>query len=540
MSYDSFFIGREAELEVLQKRFTGFLEGYRQNIALIGEAHMGKTALVSQFMRLCPSRRCIFYTLDVALSLYSELLHHFCYVVLNHFLLQERIIQVEQDSIDVLIRNAEPLLPETVSKVKMMFSFSDNQQQKAIIVHVLNLIETFLKETNHAYKFCMVIEEFHQLRHTFHEDVYKTLAKFIITQNDVMCVVVSSEPKEADKILASDLHLIFGNFERLYVQEFPSAEADVFIQQHPCAEVLSSLEKKYIVHLTAGNPFYLNALLSALSHSVSAAVRTDRTVLFSALHRLLLDKDGVLAAQFRLKVEQLWKIKNRSSILKTVSLLAEGYQRISDMKLFIKNAPEIKQHLNKIVEAGIAVQSGHVYRIKDQLLLFWINHVFKPGKLYTEASGLREKIFYERLQEAFDTFCTSVTKENITRIMDLFSSFKGDTVYREQKKALRLPHLEKVRLLRTMNEGSNRCFIVGEGNDILIAALKETQLEEQDVLDFQQQSTVLNNRNVKKCIVTLENYTESAKFVAKEHSINLWGKEDINFLLRLYNKPVLL
>lgn len=540
MNSDSFFVGREAELEVLQKRFTGFLDGYRQNIALIGEAHMGKTSLVSQFTRLSLTRRCIFYTLDVSLSLYSELLHHFCFVVLNHFLLREGTIREEQDSIDVLIRAAEPLLPETIAKIKMMFSFSDSQQQKAIIVHILNLIETFLKETDHAYKFCMVIDEFHQLRHAFHGDVYKTLAKFIITQNDVMCVVVSSEPKEADKILSSDLHLIFGNFERVYISEFSPSDAEIFIQQYPCAEGLSSLEKKYIVHLTAGNPHYLNAILSVLSQSISSAVRTDRKVLFKALCDLLLNKQGVLSQEFRLRVEQLWRIKNRSSLLKTVSLLADGYQRISEMKLFLKNTPEIKQYLNKIVEAGIAIQSGHVYRIKDQLLLFWINHVFKPGKLYTESSGLRERIFYERLQEAFDAFCTSVNKENITRIMDLFGSFKGDTVYREQKKALKLPHLEKVRLLRTLNDGANRSFIVGEGNDVLIAALKETQLEEQDVIDFQQHSTVLNNRNVKKCIVTLEHYTESAKFIAKEHSINLWGKDDINFLLRLYNKPVLL
>lgn len=543
------FIGRENELAVLHKRFASFLEGYRQNIAILGDKQLGKSTLIRQFLTSHREPACVFYYINTPMMLYAEFLNHFCLTVLNHYLKSEQRAVEESSDIAYLIRSAEPLLPETISKIKMMFSFSETQQQKSIVVHLLHLLDTFIRETNNTYKIVLIIDEFHTLSDTFGRDAYRQLAKFIISQKNAMVLLVSSGLKEAEKILATDLHLIFGNFEHMYVKPLTVDESQRFIDRPATGDVsLSAMEKRFILHMTGGNPFYLKVILQRLSEqsliaadSRSDSARGDVSPVFPVLKDLLYNEEGVLYQLFYHKIEQLWEGKNRNTILKTALLLADGYHRISDMKLFLKNTPQIRSYINKLLDAEIAVQSGGIFSIKDPVLLFWLKNVFRPLKLYPETSPLRIKMFEEKVRAEFAQFSEIVSRQNITRIIELFSQFKGDTVWTENKKSIKLPHIDKVRLLRTSGEGGGqRSFIIGEGQDVLIAALKETQLEEGDVLDFYRQCTSLNSKQVKKCIVTLDTYSDTARLIAKEHSISLWNRDDINLLMRLYHKPALI
>lgn len=546
MTNDVFF-GRTQELANLRKRYQAFLEGYRQNIALLGEARIGKTALIKEFLRQTRNPACIVYYVNASFNLYSELLKQFCFLVLNHFLQSEQAVPDETEDIDGLIRAAEPLIPETIAKVKMMLSLSEGQHQRAALAHLISLIDSFLKETNNKYKFLIVLDEFHLLKYISGNEAYQLLARVIISQKNAMFIVTSSSVKEAEKVLASDLHLIFGNFERMYLGELPLNEANAAWGYSFEALPLDTVGKKFILHITAGHPFYLKLIGKDLGSLIESSPCREgeagpgSNYVGETLYRLLFKDEGLLYGIFQAQIEQVWKLKNRSNLLKTIYLLADGYQRLHEMRIFIKNAQYIKHYLNKLVEMDIAVQSGHLFRIKDRLFLMWLNTVFRPSRVYSDIAGaLREKIFRESLEREYDAFKESINKENIVRIIDLFSNFKGDTVYAENKKAMRLPHLEKVRLLRTMGEGSRRSFIIGEGNDVLIAALKENTLEASDVFDFKTQCTSLKNRRIKKCLVTLDTYTDNARLAAKENSITLWNKDDVNFLLRLYNKPALL
>lgn len=542
---EEIFFGRVQELANLQKRYQAFVEGYRQNIAFLGESRIGKTSLIKEFAQKAQAPSCILYYVNSSFNLYSELIRQFCFQVLNHFLRHEKVIQPGNEDIDAFIRDAEVLIPETIAKVKMMLSLSEGQQQRAAIAHVISLIDTFLKETNNKYKLLIVLDEFHQLKYTCGSEVYQSLAKFIISQKNVMFILLSSSVKEAEKILASDLHMIFGNFERMYLKELSLDEAKSSLDATLVSLPVDTLDKKFIVHVTGGHPFYLKEVGKELSRAIeSGRFRGDNETpnyVFDAFKGLLFREQGSLHQLFQEQISHVWKLKHRNNLLKTMYLLADGYQRLHEMKIFIKNVQYIKSYLNKLVEMNIAVQSGHIFRIKDRLFLTWLNTVFRPARMYSDIeSGVRQKLFVDKLSREYRVFKESISKENIARIIDLFSSFKGDTVYADNKKAIKLPHLDRVRLLRMIGEVRNRCFIIGEGNDILIAALKESALEESDVLDFKLQCTSLKSRKVKKCIVTLDTYTDNARLAAKENSINLWNKDDVNFLLRLYNKPVLI
>ena len=44
------FFAREQILDTLRKRVEAFKNGYRQNVALIGHQHLGKTSVLHQFL----------------------------------------------------------------------------------------------------------------------------------------------------------------------------------------------------------------------------------------------------------------------------------------------------------------------------------------------------------------------------------------------------------------------------------------------------------------------------------------------------------
>jgi len=50
IDFDHNFYGRRSVFEVLKKRVLGLKEGYRQNVALLGNRYIGKTALLHRLI----------------------------------------------------------------------------------------------------------------------------------------------------------------------------------------------------------------------------------------------------------------------------------------------------------------------------------------------------------------------------------------------------------------------------------------------------------------------------------------------------------
>jgi AAA+ ATPase superfamily predicted ATPase len=62
---DHNFYGRRSVLEVLKKRVMGLKEGYRQNVALLGNRYIGKTALLHRLMFQMEEQDVFFIYLDL-------------------------------------------------------------------------------------------------------------------------------------------------------------------------------------------------------------------------------------------------------------------------------------------------------------------------------------------------------------------------------------------------------------------------------------------------------------------------------------------
>ncbi|MCX5702285.1 MAG: hypothetical protein NTW64_04855, partial [Candidatus Omnitrophica bacterium] len=85
MIKDKFF-DRLNYLEILEKRIRGLRDGYRQNLAIIGDELVGKTSIISKFLNKFCDNRIITLYLEVRPESAQSFARRFIAVLLYNFL----------------------------------------------------------------------------------------------------------------------------------------------------------------------------------------------------------------------------------------------------------------------------------------------------------------------------------------------------------------------------------------------------------------------------------------------------------------------
>ncbi|HIE41330.1 MAG TPA: hypothetical protein EYP80_01565 [Candidatus Aenigmarchaeota archaeon] len=191
------------KLLTLDKRIKHFIEGYRQNIVLLGSDEEEISFLLKDYFQYNKFQELIYIYVN---SFYTDAYDFFKRCVTS--LLSEYLNRVEE--LNVLINYANDSLRDTVNFIKNIL-----RKNNISFLDTLEMINKFINETN---KRCLfIIEEFLNLE-TLYSNFFKDFSKFIIFQRKCMIVLTSSN-KYAEKVLSTDLNLLFGNFERIYLDD---------------------------------------------------------------------------------------------------------------------------------------------------------------------------------------------------------------------------------------------------------------------------------------------------------------------------------
>src|SRR5258708_1381126 len=91
IDFDNNFYGRKSVLEILKKRLMGLKEGYRQNVALLGNRYIGKTALLHRLMTQMEGQEVFFLYLDLENRDFDYFTIQFTKTLLYNFLKQENL-----------------------------------------------------------------------------------------------------------------------------------------------------------------------------------------------------------------------------------------------------------------------------------------------------------------------------------------------------------------------------------------------------------------------------------------------------------------
>ncbi|MFH1504653.1 MAG: type II secretion system F family protein, partial [Candidatus Omnitrophota bacterium] len=234
------------KLEVLEKRIKAFSQGYRQNLALLGDDAQETSYLLENYLLSAKPKdiACLHTT-----TAYAEKEDFFKIIALS--LLRDYLNQ--NNTLDNLINLAGDRLKSTSDFIKNCL-----KEEKFSFLNTLEVINKFINETGRR---CMlIIEEFLRLEDIFGKEFYQDFSKFIILQKSCMTVLTASRPTEAQKVLSDKLNLLFGNFENVFLSETTSLNSFAYLKNRLEPVSPSSFFLSFFVDNIGTNSVYYDLL----------------------------------------------------------------------------------------------------------------------------------------------------------------------------------------------------------------------------------------------------------------------------------------
>ena len=533
------FFDRKIYLASLEKRVKAVKEGYRQNIAIIGDRDIGKTLLILHFLN--------HFNDPMILPLYLELrpeytqeqfVRKFIGVLLYNFL-ENSTIQRNED-LDLLISKTNRFIPRTVEIIRVILNSlkrkggNKNRFRESIFVQLLSLCDILNSETE---KRCVVIfDEFQHLATLGIRQIYKQFAKMLMIQKNVMYIILSSAKFKAKKILLSHLALLFGNFERIEMKPFDLKTTEEFLNNRLGHLQIEKSLLDFLIHFTGGSPLYLKIIADSLL-SVSAPVNKEK--LAEIIQDLLFVESGILNQRFNNYLGQLANLKLAQDYQALLYLIADGQNKLRDISASLhKPKAQIVSRLNLLLEYDIISKSGDFFTICDRVFSFWLRFVYREKSVSLTFNREEQKRnFRIRIEEQIDQFVVANRKSVSEITIDLLRHFENELIQLRTKK-IRLVHFQEVKpftfIRSRLNEG-----ILGRSKETLwIMAIKSDVLTEEDIVDFTKQCRRLRYaKPQRKVIITNYNIDTNVRLKAMEEKVLTWDFDDLNLILDLYNKP---
>ena len=134
-----------------------------------------------------------------------------------------------------------------------------------------------------------------------------------MVQKDTMYLLASSSFSASRKILAEKLSLLFGNFERVYLEPFDFETSFQFIQRKLSPIGISENLKNFLVAFTDGHPFFLQTITGTLRERALAKSENElsRVTIAEVFLKVLYESQGILN-QYFLKLISPWMQACRS------------------------------------------------------------------------------------------------------------------------------------------------------------------------------------------------------------------------------------
>lgn len=538
MEQTNFYTLRKEIFETLTKRVSDFKDGYRQNIAVLGEELCGKTTLLKSLLSGLNDEKLVPVYCEIVPFEFSLFLKRCLNSLLYNFLKKSQLLS-SRENLEMLVKRAKESLPKTSPQLELFLSRIDKDKPEALFKELFAIIESFTEETqNH----CVIIfDEFHHLKQCCPKNIWQELGKKIMFHKNTLFIFSSSARHEAKDILANELTLLFGNFETLELGMLNPAQCLELIKCRLQGSQTPSEIASFLIHFTGGHPFYLKTICDEAASTCLSLQKSlmDRDIITNSLEHLLFDEWGVLNQKFTNSLSQLTTSRNKNEYIYLLGAIATGKNRLKDLAAhFRKQMSELNQKLKKLTELNIISRNGSFYQLNDRLMSFWLKFVLieKLNSLdpnhYEQASNFRNNISAE-----ISEFIKASQKEVSERMLDLFNQFEGDTLQID-KKRFQLSTFKELRIVRFENTDLKIGLFAKSQDSLWLAAIKENGIDEKDVNEFLQSvKKFKHGKTINKIIICLGDIEHNARLLAKESQILTWDIANINNLMDIYGKP---
>ncbi|MFH1655530.1 MAG: hypothetical protein ABH954_02840 [Candidatus Omnitrophota bacterium] len=533
------FFGHLEILETLRKRVSHFKEGYRQNLALIGNELSGKTSIIRQFLSDFKDEQIIPVYLEIKTDEFKYFVYKFLGGLLYNFL-KGRNLQPEDD-LDYLIGISKPLIPRTVEQIKKIKSDLENYDRPTETYReLLSLPEIFISETG---KSCLIIiDEFQKLEEMKISNPFGELGRKIVSQRKSMFIFSSSVETKARQILSEDLSLLFGDFEIISV-----GDLDVKTSQYLIDQVLAGIKikpeyKSFIINFTSGQAFYLKLFSEELANLVRQEFTEEVTLplLVRCMQLVLFDDWGALNKHYSNCIDKLIAGKNDRIYLDILLAVANGNRSIKEITTSVhKNKNDVSQKINRLIESNLVARNVNSYYIPDKIFNFWLRFVYqsKLNSVSQDETQVKSS-FRKKTEELIRDFAQIYEKETLDRIVELFNLFNAETLQLNGHRYRFTSFRDVKPIVFGQKESDLSKGAVAYSKDMLwFILLKEDRFVEEDVLMFLSECKKRRHTPQRRIIISLGQTDANAKLRALKEKIWVWSLADLNTVLNLYNRP---
>ena len=540
IDFDQNFFGRSQTLDVLIKRCKGLKDGFRQNVALLGNQYIGKTALLRQLIERLDDEALIVIYLDIE--------HHdFKYVAnqlnksLLYFFLKKNNQQVHDD-LTLLCTQARLFIPQTVGLIEAVKGLMDEGKLREAYHALLTVPEIFAQETGK--KVVLILDEFHAMEEFGIEEVFADLGKRLMTQKNTLNIFASSQANEARAILNEKLSLLFGNFEILEIKALNFNEGIGLIDHNLSSLNINLQLKNFIVDFTGGHPLYINLLCQELI-AVAAVFRQEDVyapVVTQAIENLIFNPWGIIHRHFELQIAALMKSKSGNTLINILSGLANGQHRLTDLAVQLNMKPLVlNQRMNLLIQADIVEKNGNYHHIKDKLLAYWLKFVVVRRLQRVELEqGRARKQFKEEVAKAINEFSMTARKDLTMRFSELIHKFDNEafTLNGRRYKLNRFTDINPLRL-RTQTGTTYDALTAACADERWLVILKKDPVLEHELNLLNDQIKLLEPKPDRTVVVALSGLEDNARVRALAQKMWVWEEGDINALMHLFDEPAL-
>ncbi|MCK4882098.1 MAG: hypothetical protein KAS92_03635, partial [Candidatus Omnitrophica bacterium] len=370
------FFGRIDVLGLLKKRVVDLKEGCRQNVALLGNQYVGKSAILHDFLLNLDDTDVTAIYLDLENKDFNYFFSKFTGSLLYNFSRNHQLPLY--DDLNLLLESTKESIPQTVQVIRKIQKEFNNGKLPAAFLGLLTLPEIFTNETG---KFCiLILDEFQNLEEFGIPHAFANLGKKIMTQKRCFYIVSSSFKGVAKKILSEKLSLLFGNFETIDVDIFDAETSQKFVENNLKDIKVGNELRNFMTDFTGGHPLYLKLICRELI-SLTAIYKQNEIylpLLSQAVENTIFDRWGVISRHFELVVNELCSGKGNRTIALILISLSKGKYKIDDMIQdtgIRKN--KIMQKMTRLIELGVVVKNGNFHYFKDKLFKYWTKYVYQ-------------------------------------------------------------------------------------------------------------------------------------------------------------------
>ncbi len=538
MSNQQIFFDRIQILDTLQKRLTGLKEGYRQNIALIGNSLMGKTSILKRFLAGISDEQIVAVYLEFGSADFKSFMLKFLGSILYSYLKKDQT-PIKED-LDFLIEFSNKYIPKTTAKLlQIKLLLEKGRRNSNIFSETLGLFETLHQETG---KLSLVIfDEFQLLEEFGIKDIFRELGKKIMIQKKSMYLFSSSAKYKAKKILSKELALLFGNFEMIEVGAFNLNACHEFIQEKIQGINMPSSIADFIINFTGGCPFYLDLICLKAGQEANSRHEDliSQVTIIKVLEDLLFDAYGELNQRYsRLLANLVIENNNDTELISILECLSNNCNRLKEICQYLhKKESNLQRKINRLIELEIVDKNGIFYQINDRVFNFWLKFVYQLKQEALDYNlWLQINSFRKQIEGLINDFILISKKDIVERVEELFNLFKDDSVLLERYR-LKLNRFCEIKPLRFECNHIKKGIAGLTKNSLWLAAVIEDRITENDIAEFANECKKYRHKLQKKIIIAFEEIDINAYLLAKENHILTWNIENLNSLLDLYGKP---